>query len=394
MKPPRRIKLKPPAATAKSHLKLFAPITWDGDDSTSCDFIEHLLIELGRLGIKVHEIERHNRAPHTETVLSDLMEWFCEHPKAAYANLVDWQWLDLPRLQARLALDSLAKPRIELSAHITKMNNLSVRWYPKGWRNTEFDWDQTSRHYFNLITHRKWVEPPDFQWFTGDENPTFDTRPSNELMYLRGVGNLRPEPRDSYGPYATYNRDVVDSILICSVRRAYEQLIEQLRRNFDVDVLNAFDFRVREESDSADQWSRRSPIRRVVAWKLEDAFELQERREQDARMQREHRDQEELSDLVNRYGFSAEAFIAALHDASSKKRTSPTPSMEKIDRNAAKLLRMLGSKVNAGDVRRIRQLFECYSPDALPTPVRPPAPSAAPSVESSSNVKEFPLKKD
>lgn len=109
------------------------------------------------------------------------------------------------------------------------MNNLSVRWHPKGWRNADFDWHRTDRNHFNLITHRKWTEPPDFHWFEGDEDPTFDSRPSNELIYLRGVSNLRPEPRDTYGPYATFNSDVVDSILICAACAAYESLIEQLK---------------------------------------------------------------------------------------------------------------------------------------------------------------------
>ncbi len=44
------------------------------------------------------------------------------------AKLVDWRALDLPWLQARLENDRSVKPRIEFSAHITKMNNPSIRW--------------------------------------------------------------------------------------------------------------------------------------------------------------------------------------------------------------------------------------------------------------------------
>jgi len=289
------------------------------------------------------------------------MDWFSRHPGKPYAKLVDWRTLDLPRLQARLKRDRSAKPRIEVSAHITKMNNLSVRWHPKGWRNAVFDWHRTDRNHFNLITRRRWTEPPDFHWFEGDEEPTFDSRPSNELVYLRGVSNLRPEPRDTYGPYATFNDDVVDSIVICTVRAAYEGLIEQLKHSFDVDVINAFDFVLREEIHGDDELSRRFPAHRVVAWSLEDAAELEARRARDASEEHERRDREELADLPGRYGLTIESFVNALLLASSKKPTGPAPSSKGINRNAAKTLRSAGSKVDAADVRRIRQLLGVYA---------------------------------
>ena len=83
-------------------LKLFRPISWySGTVNSVSDCVEHLLTELGRLGLKIHDIERHDRPPHTETVLSDLMDWLSERPGKAHAKLVDWRVLDLPRLQAR-----------------------------------------------------------------------------------------------------------------------------------------------------------------------------------------------------------------------------------------------------------------------------------------------------
>lgn len=251
------------------------------------------------------------------------------------------------------------------------MNNLSVRWHPGGWRDTEFDWDRTDRNHFNLITHRKWRQPPDFRWFTGDEDPTFDSRPSNELMYIRGVGNLQPEQRDSYGPYATYNADVVDSILICAVRAAYERLIEQLAFSFEVSVVDAFDFVVRDEIDEADPSAYRHHIHRVVAWSLEDAAELQARRERDAVAAQDKRDRAAFADMTATYGFTLETFVAALARASSKKPTGPAPSGEHINRNAAKDLRNAGFSIDAGGVRRLLQLVERYSPETLPEVLRP-----------------------
>lgn len=319
------------------------------------------------------------------------MDWLGEHPGKAYAKPVDWRTLDLPRLHARWERDRSAKPRIELSAHITKMNNLSVRWHPKGWRNAVFDWHRTDRNHSNLITHRKWTEPPDFHWFEGDEEPSFDSRPSNELVYLRGVGNLLPAPRDNYGPYATFNHDVVDSILICAVRAAYEGLIEQLKHSFHVHVINAFDFVLREEIHGDDERSRRFPAHRVVAWILEDAAELEARRARDASAEQERRGREELADLPGRYGLTIESFVNALLVASSKKPTGLAPSSEGINRNAAKALKSASSKVDTADVRRIRQLLEHYAPDALPPILRPAPPKPPTDVPVHSNVARFPL---
>lgn len=88
--------------TMAPRLKLFRPISWySGTVNSVSDCVEHLLTELGRLGLKIHDIERHDRPPHTETVLSDLMDWLSERPGKAHAKLVDWRVLDLPRLQAR-----------------------------------------------------------------------------------------------------------------------------------------------------------------------------------------------------------------------------------------------------------------------------------------------------
>jgi hypothetical protein len=55
-----------------------------------------------------------------------------ERPGKAFAQLHNWQILDLNHICSRIKKNRLAKPRIEISAHITKMNNLSVRWHPGG----------------------------------------------------------------------------------------------------------------------------------------------------------------------------------------------------------------------------------------------------------------------
>lgn len=375
-------------------IKLFRPISWyDGITARSVgEYVSHILMELGRLGLNIDDIESRSRPPNRETVLSDLIDWLSDHPGKAFAQLSNWQTLDLAQIRSRLDQDRSAKPRIELSAHITKMNNLSVRWHPGGWRDTEFGWHRTDRNYFNLITHRKWRRLPDFHWFTGDEDPTFDSRPSNELMYIRGVGKLRPEPRDSYGPYAIYNADVVDSILICAVRAAYEGLVKQLSQSFEVTVVHAFDFKVEDEIDDADPSPYRHELHRVVAWSIEDAAELKASRERDAAVAQDKRDQAEFASVTETYGFTLEMFVAALLHASSKKPSGPIPSTEHINRNASRDLRNAGFSIDAGGVRRVRQLIERYSPKALPESLRPeetpptaPLPSNAIRVQENEN---------
>lgn len=334
------------------------------------EYVSHILVELGRLGLEVEQIERHDRPPNTKTVLSDLLNWLDDHPGEAFAKLVNWQALDFVQMRSRLERNWKAKPRIELSAHITKMNNLSVRWHPGGWRNTDYNWGATDRASLNLIKQQKWSTPPDFHSFTGDEEPTFNSRPSNELMYIRGVGNLNSEPCDSYGPYASYNRDVLDALLICAVRAAYEGLIKQLDHSFEVDVLDAFDFVTRNEFDEDDALSLKFPTRRVVSWSLEGAKELGRRREQQAALEHEERARAELTNMAARHGFTLEEFVAALLQVAVKKAIGPAPSSETINRNAAKNLRIAGFKVDAADVRRLRgHLVNCM-PDILPEPVR------------------------
>ncbi|MDR6477054.1 hypothetical protein C8K18_11327 [Paraburkholderia sp. GV068] len=349
-------------------LRMFRPISWYNSSRTSAgEYICHISRELGRLGMDVDDIESHDRSRHGQTVLSDLISWMSDPASNAFSKLFDWKTLDLAQMQLRLGQNSSAKPRIELSAHITKMNNLSVRWHPGGWKQSYFDWNATGRNYFNLISQKKWPHPPDFHWFEGDESSTFNSRASNELMYIRGVGNLEPEPEQKYGPYATYNRDVVASILICAVRSAYEGLIERLRCTFEVDVVDAFHFETREEPEGDDARS----IRRVISWSLEDANELRVRREQELAAAQEQKDRSDLANITSMYGFTPEMFVDALVRSSSTRTSASRPSDETVNRKAAKDLRGKGFNVDSAKVRRIRQLIEHFTPEMLPEALKP-----------------------
>ena len=168
-------------------MKLFRPISWYGFDGLDDlgRFVAHVISELGRLGLEVHDIERHDRPPNAERILSDLLDSFGGNRGEGFERLIDWQALDLNQMMARL--EKILQRSLESkSRRYTEMNNLSVRWHPGGWRASVLDLNRARESHANLISQRKWRHPPDFHWFTGDDEPLFDKRPSNELMYIRG----------------------------------------------------------------------------------------------------------------------------------------------------------------------------------------------------------------
>lgn len=257
-----------PAIPSRPPMKMFRPCSWYGTNIDRASvFISWALQEAGRLGFEVEDIESRDRAPHTQTVLSDLMAWYDGESDQASANLYDWKRLELRRLLDRFEEEKDPRPRIEVTAEITKMNNLTVRWYPAGWHKSKIVFDLEGGHSSNQIRHRQFSQPLDFHWFQGDEAASFNSRATNELMFLRGVGGLCPTPIEEYGYYAKFNHDVVDSILICAARAAYEGLIDRLNLSFNVGVLNKFEFETREERLESDLMGHVG-THRVTSWKL------------------------------------------------------------------------------------------------------------------------------
>ena len=66
-----------------------------------------------------------------------------------------------------------------------------------------------------------------------------------------------------------------------AVRAAYGVLMQQLARNFEIAVPDAFDFVTRDEFEEPNSNPFRHAIHRVVAWELEDAATLNERCERE-----------------------------------------------------------------------------------------------------------------
>jgi hypothetical protein len=197
-------------------------------------------------------------------VLKDLNSWRDAFPNDAFARSLCWNSYDLEVLLDRSqATKTIAKPRIEVSAEITTKQNLSVRWHPSGFHEAEDDGNGPMRSY-NVLDPNAFREPPDFRQFRGDEQPSFEGRPSNELMFIHGVGLLNPNPKRA----GAARHDIIDAMLICAVRATYESLLESLAHCFDVTARHQFQFEFMDENkqfSKATGW-RSSP--RVIGWCL------------------------------------------------------------------------------------------------------------------------------
>lgn len=251
---------KPPPVR---RMRIFKPITFYERRDDPAALLVEIYHEMGRLGVRDHELHEYHR-----DVLRNVGSWLSEHPGEAYAKMTNWLHLDLEKVAERFDRDRTSKPRIELCAEITKKRNLTVRWYPRGWHEGILDLTKRPKNPFNLIEQYRFPEPPDFVWFEGDEPATFQGRASNELMFIRGVGSLDPQPEKQYGQYATYNFDVMSANLLGLVCAAYNALIEQLSCAFDVTVIDRFEVETRPEIDEGDPLSSSFPTDRPVSWKI------------------------------------------------------------------------------------------------------------------------------
>lgn len=335
------------SSVASPKLAIFTPVGWY-QHWNSTDYLAHIFKEAGRLGI---DDFRHDS---TRTTISDLLRWFSCRENDGFEQLYNWWQIDRESMASRLKVDSEAKPRIEITAGISIRDNLSVVWHPGGWDQSTLSWSGHEANPLDLIPRRTWPKPPDFMCFTGDESQYASQRASNELMYIRQVGNLRPEPRDEYGYYAQYNHDVVDAVLICAVRAAYEGLIKQLQRNFEVTAITSFDFELREDQ------GRDGPVRRVTSWQIERTQTLLQRKMEADAIARFNAASEDLLRAEADLEITAEAVGDAIKRATAEWKGDKPPAMTTLEKHAARLLRAEGHPLTEREVRRmLRIMVEC-----------------------------------
>ena len=323
---------------------------------TATHYVSHLLMEFGRLGVDPDKFPNYDLPHHSVSTLHDLMSWISYNPNEEFARLCDWKLLDLQQMKRRMEKNRHSKPRIEVGAYINQSRNLSVKWHPAGWGKaslpTTGDYDA-----LNKITHREWNELPDFHWFEGDEEPYFDKRASNELMYIRGVGYIDPRPNKDFLSKRKIDFFEVDAILISAVRAAYEGLLSQLGLWFEVDAVTAFDFTVCQNDASSGSSEGHFSINRVVDWTLEDASTLDKRRRIEAELMRSGRERHEIENLEGIYGFSVEQFALVARSAIVKNREKGPVNMIEVDRRIAKDLRAAGISIKSPVVSTVRKMI-------------------------------------
>ncbi len=240
--------------------KAVQPCSWFGPGPEPTRYTSWLLMELGRLGLQINDIEAGKK-----TVLSDVLAWLSERPGEPFAKLMDWSRLDIAALMKRSG-ETIARPRIEVSAKINQSSNLRVVWHPRGWASAPPNLENLHINTRNALKHKSW-EPGqlDFRVFEGDEGANWGSRSSNELMWIKGVGQLRPN-LDSTWEGSRLNKDVVDALLLYAVRSAYDALVVQLELSFEVTKLNDFVFEWTEEPHP--DRPKDGSIKRLIGWKL------------------------------------------------------------------------------------------------------------------------------
>jgi|UniRef100_B0T6V4 hypothetical protein len=242
------------------------------------DYLQSLLVQIGNRGLAETSVHDFHLLAHHELALGELMRWRDQHPNPAWDQLHDWKNLDVERLLERRRATPgrlRALPRIDLTAEITSKDNLSVRWYPSGFLERRLRPRERDEDPLNKLDGCDLPDPPDFVWFQGDEEGLKGTRPSNELMFIRGVGRLHIlASHETLG--SRYGANAVNELLICAVRASFNGLIDALRRTHEVTLRHDFRFEA-ETVDTLDQTLPLAKTReRLCKWRL-DAIKIPER---------------------------------------------------------------------------------------------------------------------
>ncbi|WP_424813544.1 hypothetical protein [Roseococcus sp. YIM B11640] len=196
----------------------------------------------------------------------DLREPYHEH---AIGGLHHWWNYDQARLMGRSRRSGADNPRILLKAFISRPGNLAVEWEPQ--RVGGSDWSEF---------HRLSAYGP--------------YRPSNELMFIRGVKRLNP---------AVDGRDLqqnrrIDAHLLACIGAAIECLETRLAICFDIRWESSF--QLDWAPQPKDRWIPKEGLE-LLGWHIEDVV---------ARTQRQERD--ELAALLELTQRDAAGFIQLL----------------------------------------------------------------------------------
>ena len=208
-------------------------------------------------------------------------------------------------MRERQAQTGDAKPRIRLTASITKgKNNLTVRCEPNP---DDFD--------VRFLRHLEMSSIPPGRM-------GFGYRPDNELMFIRGAGNLL------YGGW--HQAWPEEGAVLCALRAAYEDLIRTLDALFEVEITHAFEFQF--DAEGRVLGATLEDTATLEARRVEEAATLEARRAEEAGQKAEASDRAFLAGFQWNFGVSVEAAVEAIDHASEKGPKAEVPTDNEVAR--------------------------------------------------------------
>lgn len=231
------------------------------------DYAAHVRHEFGRLGIEDSDLP----GPVGEVYWS--LQCHRDNEYALEDMLTPAAW-DLVALQERIdearkrftQLNEFPRPRALVHPYVTSKGNLSVVWRPR----------PIERH----SEQNDWAIP------ISAYTPSYQ-RPTNELIFIRGVQYLRSwigdaksrlRARRLFPAEEAEGLAFLCSDLISWTRAQVQELVDQIGRVLDVEVTQAFYFSTEPVTRPDDEWFKAEV---VTSWDLLPPDEFQKREMQD-----------------------------------------------------------------------------------------------------------------
>jgi hypothetical protein len=286
--------------------------------------VVHLHTELERLV----RPSPHNRSikPYLAEILSDIQRAANDDAGVMLFDYWRYDQAKIAKRARRIATwygGAPSRPRIDVSMVITSRGNFAVTWDPRGLGGKDCDWVQ-------------WESTP-------HRHQSFDTRPSNELLFIRGLGRaVHHVEKSPVHDFYTDDDKTVETILLQATLDLIVDLKRLLEINFDVRMVDDV-FEERERG-------------LFTSWRIENVAERTKRLAN-----------AELDGFESNHGVSIEEFAAALVAAGlPKKHGDPQVSPGLKDRRASAALKKAGHKaMTEAKVTRYRQLLERLRPELL-----------------------------
>ena len=289
--------------------------------------------ELGRL-----QLERHDLAPYQSEMLRDLADGLDEESLAEMHNYWEYNTEQLfRRRRDRWGAEGIpGKPRIDVVLEMTSKGNFKAEWFPRGWNR----WGAPLQDHIGS-------DFPNWSRY-GHRHIGYDSRPSNELFFIRGashtVDHLRRRLDDRWFV-------ALDPVLLAACSGLVEELKERLQRHFEVRMIT--DLFLEWRTIEAESKSFFDEADELVSWKIEDPEVVAERNER-----------AELACSAERFGFTADDLMQCWQVEAAKPRC-PAPDTNAFRNRIIKALKAQGRNTSPRQVERFLQLLAKYEPTRL-----------------------------